>query len=329
MQIAFVHPVTKQPLAQDAQGTLSCVTSTGVYMCRREEGCCDFVGDRSDVGKTRDVYDRCYSEVRREKVTVRESAACWSDRTLAWRKTLLESLGDLTGKRVLLLGNGTSCREFHFLSLGCEVVFTDLSMVAVQRARQVFLTSEFAATYGSRIQFHAVDATRLPFADDSFDVVYGTKVVPFLPDLGRFYTEVARCLRPGGMCRFIDDAYSPAWDAIRRTVVVPVKARLLWRFMSELGRVRSHSNPRSEFGLRKEVLEPFVERCGFKRLVFKRQFFLLRIAQMLWGKAVGCNPKWLRLARPVYVVMLRIDDMCAGTRWMERNALSLVHGFDK
>jgi ubiquinone/menaquinone biosynthesis C-methylase UbiE len=45
------------------------------------------------------------------------------------------------------------------------------------------------------VSFHVGDASRLPFADESFDLVTHTNMIPFLD-------EVARVLRPGGWTLF-------------------------------------------------------------------------------------------------------------------------------
>ena len=42
------------------------------------------------------------------------------------------------------------------------------------------------------------DITNLDFAESSFDKVYSLHTIEHLPDLGRFFTEVGRVLRPGG-----------------------------------------------------------------------------------------------------------------------------------
>jgi ubiquinone/menaquinone biosynthesis C-methylase UbiE len=48
----------------------------------------------------------------------------------------------------------------------------------------------------------ATDAERLPFADASFDLVFGHAVLHHLPDLEQAFGEFARVLRPGGWIVF-------------------------------------------------------------------------------------------------------------------------------
>ena len=46
------------------------------------------------------------------------------------------------------------------------------------------------------------DAERLPFADESFDLVFGHAVLHHIPDLPRAFEEFERVLRPGGTVLF-------------------------------------------------------------------------------------------------------------------------------
>ena len=226
--------------------------------------------------------------------------------------------------RVLLLGNGESYKEFYFLHLGARVVFTDLSLVAARRAKSVFVESELGAKYVANIEFHAVDAMHLPFPDQCFDVIYGTKFVGFLENLAQFFGEVRRCLKPGGICRFTDDACSPAWERVRRVLVHPMKARFSKAGRHSLAGVRSAAR----FGFAQESLVPLLGECGFSRLVFVREYFFLRIAQLFYGKMFHWNAKGLPYARPVFLAMRWMDNRLANTRWMRRNALGLTWGFD-
>ena len=238
---------------------------------------------------------------------------------------MLESLGPLSGRTVLLLGNGSSYKEFHFLNLGARVVFTDLSIVAVRQAQSAFAKSALYENYGDRIEFHAVDALHLPFADETFDVVYGAKFVGFLGDLPQFLSEVKRCLKPGGRCRFADDAYAPAWDRVKRLVVNPAKAILRPRSTLSVEKVRSESSS----GFRKEDFELLNKRIGFSRLFFVTESFFVRIAQLFVGNLTGWNPDRLRNARPLFHLMIWVDKKLADSRWMRRNRLALTWGFDK
>jgi len=59
-----------------------------------------------------------------------------------------------------------------------------------------------AQQLGLDVATAACDATELPFADESFDLVFGHAVLHHLPDLDRAFSEFARVLRPGGIVFF-------------------------------------------------------------------------------------------------------------------------------
>ena len=58
-----------------------------------------------------------------------------------------------------------------------------------------------AERLGVRVQTVACDAERLPFADESFDLVLGHAVLHHLPHLDDAFAEFKRVLKPGG--RFV------------------------------------------------------------------------------------------------------------------------------
>lgn len=60
------------------------------------------------------------------------------------------------------------------------------------------------------VEYSQADATSLPFADDSFDLVACQFGVMFFPDRARGYAEAARVLRPGGRLRF------NVWESLER-----------------------------------------------------------------------------------------------------------------
>ena len=65
-------------------------------------------------------------------------------------------------------------------------------------ARQIALASD-AELAGLRLpELYFEDATHMHFEDESFDVVYASSVLRFVPDKARLLEDVARVLRPGG-----------------------------------------------------------------------------------------------------------------------------------
>jgi len=314
----FVHPETKEPLEKDSEGNLR--NGGEAYPCY--DGCYDFCASNPDVKEAREAYDQHYNIGETPRLTLAAISGAWRDKTVPWRKTMLDSLGSLAGKRVLLLGNGRSYIEFYFAELGAKVVFTDLSLVAARRAKTVFRNSELWEKYRDSFEFHAVDAMHLPFPDQSFDVVYGTKFVGFLPNQKNFFAEISRVLKPDGKCRFCDDARSPAWETIRTKVVHPLKAM---KSRSGLAKVRSNS----VFGFEEKELQTYVEPCGFSRVAFIPEYFFLRIAQLSWARVAGWSPARERFVRPLFLVMKALDDRLANTGFIKRNRLALTWGFDK
>jgi SAM-dependent methyltransferase len=289
----FVHPYTKMPLEEDSEGNLFCLEGNQRVVFKCYDDCFDFVTADLEIKEKREVYDEHYTNYPVEELTAADIAEFWQDDTLPWYETILRSLGSLEGRKVLLLGNGMSYKEFYFLRLGANVVFTDLSLVAVKRAQAVFRKSELGKMHRSQIEFHAVNAMHLPFRNESFDVIYGKKFVGFMDDLPGFFSEVARCLKPGGICRFTDDAYSPAYQ-IFRGMWHPIKAHILWKSMSALDRIRHGNSPKGDFGYKEESLTPLIERCGFSKLVFIREYFFLRLIGLFWGKMVRFDSKKIR-----------------------------------
>ncbi len=102
-------------------------------------------------------------------------------------------LGDVAGRRVLEVGCGAAQCSRWLQGAGAQVVATDLSAGMLHRSRLI------DAGRDRPVPLAQADATRLPFADASFDLAcsaYGA--VPFVADSAAVMREVARVLRPGG-----------------------------------------------------------------------------------------------------------------------------------
>jgi len=128
-------------------------------------------------------------------------------------------------RRSLEIGAGTGYFTLNLLRAGLisEATCTDISpgMLATLRAN--------AEKLGLELRTEQVDAERLPFADESFDLVLGHAVLHHIPDLPRAFAEFSRVLAPGGTVLFAGEP-SRCGDRLAR---VPKRAAgavaPLWR----------------------------------------------------------------------------------------------------
>ena len=128
---------------------------------------------------------------------------CPAEPELVLSATELEYIGDISGKRVCVLGSGDNQVVFALAGLGAIVTSVDISQkqldVAERRAQELDLA----------ISFVRADVTDLSVIDgDSFDLVYtGGHVAVWVSELDTYYSEATRILRPAGL--FIVAEYHP------------------------------------------------------------------------------------------------------------------------
>lgn len=114
-----------------------------------------------------------------------------------WVRPALERLGDVRGLQVLDYGCGHGMAAVVLARRGGWVTAFDLSdgYVAEAGAR--------ARANGAAVDLVQADGHRLPFADGSFDRVWGHAVLHHL-DVPRAACELRRVLRPGGVAVFCE-----------------------------------------------------------------------------------------------------------------------------
>jgi SAM-dependent methyltransferase len=139
---------------------------------------------------TRSLLDR-YSEAFYEKGT---TGRLWAP---FWKTV------DLKGLAVLDYGCGDGQFSQRLAGLGARVVGVDISPKLIDQARASALKS---GRNGSSPQFMVADAQHTPFADSSFDYVFGNGALHHL-DLDKAYAEIARVLKPGGKALFMEPMY--------------------------------------------------------------------------------------------------------------------------
>jgi ubiquinone/menaquinone biosynthesis C-methylase UbiE len=100
--------------------------------------------------------------------------------------------------RSLEIGSGTGYFSLNLLSAGVigEATCSDISPGMLRTL------SANARELGLEVRTAKADAERLPFADESFDLVLGHAVLHHIPDLPRAFREFERVLAPGGTVLF-------------------------------------------------------------------------------------------------------------------------------
>ena len=93
---------------------------------------------------------------------------------------------------VLEIGVGLGADHLRFAEAGARLTGTDLTDRAVEHTQRRFELFELSA------DLRVADAESLPFADESFDLVYSWGVLHHSPDTAHAIDEVWRVLRRGG-----------------------------------------------------------------------------------------------------------------------------------
>jgi ubiquinone/menaquinone biosynthesis C-methylase UbiE len=99
------------------------------------------------------------------------------------------------GKRLLEVGCGMATDLLQFARGGAICTGVDLTPRSIEISRRHFEVYGFPGT------FLITDGERLPFPDQSFDVVYSNGVLHHTPDTAGAVREIYRVLKPGGIAK--------------------------------------------------------------------------------------------------------------------------------
>jgi ubiquinone biosynthesis O-methyltransferase len=150
---------------------------------------------------------------KRNDLSIYEVPTDWWDGQTRWLRTLKNMVparfaffdpivGDWRGLAVLDLGCGGGFMAAALAQRGAIVTGVDPSEGAINSARR------HADEEKLDIVYRVGSGERLPFAEDSYDIVVCVDVLEHVEDLDRVLLEVRRVLRPSGMLLF---------DTINRT----------------------------------------------------------------------------------------------------------------
>ena len=152
-----------------------------------------------------------------------------------WRRVTRAAVAARPGTRVLDLAAGTGTSSVEYAADGAEVVACDFStgMVAEGKRRH------------PEIAFVAGDATALPFADESFDVVtisYGLRNVADYPKALR---ELYRVTKPGGrivVLEFSTPTFAPLGKVYKKYIMQAIPPACAREFLGKVTLVRPGDN---------------------------------------------------------------------------------------
>lgn len=136
-----------------------------------------------------------------------------------WIRPAFAMLGDIRGKQVLDYGCGHGMASVVLARRGAQVTGFDLSPGYIAEANRRAMAN------ATPIDFLTANAEELPFADNSFDAVWGCAILHHL-DLDRAGRELRRVLRPGGVAVFCEPwGGNPLLSFARRWLPYPGKHR--------------------------------------------------------------------------------------------------------
>jgi arsenite methyltransferase len=106
------------------------------------------------------------------------------------------------GERVLDLGSGAGTDSLVAAQMvGSEGQVTGIDMTPAMLAKARAAAAELGL---SNVEFVEGEAERLPFPDESFDVVVSNGVIDLIPDKDAVFSELYRVLAPGGRMQIAD-----------------------------------------------------------------------------------------------------------------------------
>jgi SAM-dependent methyltransferase len=186
----------------------------------------------------RRFHDEWAQTIDPETVLVQEA---FEAVTAVENRLILSHIGDVVGRRVLDIGCGSGEAAIYFGLQGARVTALDISGAFLRIVQQLsFKHSTPVSGIIAPVEF-------LPFADETFDIVYGNSVLHHV-EIVPAMREVHRVLRPGGQAFFIEPlAYNPVINIYRRMAGTmrtpderPLKFRDLRRLRGLFSKVEHH-----------------------------------------------------------------------------------------
>lgn len=288
-------------------------------------GCVDFVTAEEQNNKERLFYQERYSDGKIAETfsdPVQSFKDKWESCLFQERREVLERIGDPSGKTILCLGNGDKDKELYFSNMGANLIISDISMTSILGTQK-----KYGHIY-SNVDFHAVNAYKIPLKTDSIDIIYGWQMTHHLSELADFLKEVKRVLKKSGMAIFVDNANSPAWHFVKWNIFGPfVRSVHKKKGVSPRDLEVSHKGDYKE-----EFLSGLAEEMGFKNFRAKRINLILYIFSKAVRDVLGIVEitEKNKICYPVAKFLLRCDNfLYKHFKLCRDNQRNMVWSFEK
>ena len=129
-----------------------------------------------------------------------------------FREKSLSRLGDVNNKNILINGIGSGL-DIPYLPKGATYTGTDITPAMLDRAVQRAKNSSID------ISLQVADSQKLPFKNDSFDIVVMHLILAVVPNSVFALQESSRVLKPGGKILIFDKFIKPGQLALGRRLL--------------------------------------------------------------------------------------------------------------
>lgn len=197
----------------------------------------------------------------------------YSQNQQGWFPWIFEQCRITSGLRILELGCGDGTLWTDNLSLLPEdlsITLSDISSGMLRDARRAIGSSD------TRFAFRAFDCKKIPYKDESFDLVIANHVLFYCDDIPAVLKEVRRVLAPGG--RFLSSAYGKAHMQEVSQLVQDFDERIVLsadRLYERFGRENGG-----------KILEPFFQKIQWRSY---EDFLLVQDAEPLISYVLSCH----------------------------------------
>lgn len=148
--------------------------------------------------------NKAYSDVSKNYDLV--NAICSFGTMTLWRKVAAKEAVKDGGNRILDIATGTGELAFEMVK-AADKNMVDVTVTGMDfNSKMLEIARKKAKNRQVQVKFESGDATKLKYANNSFDIVASGFALKNIDDLQRFSNEVRRVLKKGGRFVFLDMA---------------------------------------------------------------------------------------------------------------------------